>query len=108
MMMDLKLVSSSGKYDAFGKYDTETKKMIVCKGSLVSDVLSDSRSFRGTETIKKLRLRYTKDRKVIEDVVFSSASTAANFITGVSTNGMVVWKNAEGEKLKTILFRMGR
>lgn len=41
--------------------------------------------------------------KVIKDAVFKSSSTAANFVTGTSTNGLMAWKNEDGIKLKQLI-----
>ena len=41
-----------------------------------------------------------KDGVVSKDVHFTSASTAANFVTGASTNGMTAWKTKDGKTLK--------
>ena len=41
--------------------------------------------------------------RVIKDVPFKSASTAANFVTGASTNGLTAWKDENGKTLKAIL-----
>jgi hypothetical protein len=37
---------------------------------------------------------------VKEDVIFKSASTAANFVTGSSTNGLTSWKTEEGKAIR--------
>ena len=41
------------------------------------------------------------------DMIFKSASTAANFVTGNSTNGLIAWKNKDGVILKTLIFWKG-
>ena len=33
----------------------------------------------------------------------SGIRTAANFVTGVSTNGLIAWKDIEGNTLKSLL-----
>ena len=35
-----------------------------------------------------------------KDAHFTSASTAASFVTGASTNGMTAWKTKGGKTLK--------
>lgn len=105
--MKLVLKSASGKYEAYGEYNPETKEMVVKKGSRVSRNISEGKTFRGAETIRKTRSLYVVNHVVQEDIVFKSASTAANFITGVSTNGLAVWKNEDGVTLKVILYKMG-
>ena len=57
----------------------------------------------GGEDIEKLRNEITKNNVVTKDYVFSSASTAANFVTGSSTNGMTRWKTESGKSIKEVL-----
>lgn len=40
---------------------------------------------------------------LLKDCKFSSASTAAQFVTGRSTNGLMVWKTKDNKKLKEIM-----
>ena len=88
---------------ATGEYDFSTGEMLVKKGAIVSEGVAIGGKFRSANTVIKNREQYCKGRKTIKDVVFSSASTAANFITGTSTNGLIAWKDKEGKALKEIL-----
>lgn len=85
---------------AEGEYDFETKKLTVMKGSIVSDQIC---VFRGAKTVEKYRDGTVMHRKLIKDITFSSASTAANFVTGCSTNGLRKWKDVSGRKLKNLI-----
>lgn len=89
--------------DAVGEYNEDTKELIVLKDSKVSSCVSEAEKFRGANTVIKQRKQYVKDNIVIENVMFKSSSTAANFVTGSSTNGLVAWKDENGKKLKDIL-----
>jgi hypothetical protein len=40
---------------------------------------------------------------VLKDCSFNSPSTAAQFVTGSSRNGYLVWKTKDGKKLKDII-----
>ena len=100
--MNVYLSNKKKSYNARGKYDFKTNQLIVKKGSQVSADVAYSASFRGSKTIEKLRNEYTKDGFLTEDVVFNSSSTAANFVTGRSSNGLILWKNAEGKTLKAL------
>ena len=54
---------------------------------------------------KKLQQKYLdkiKDGILIEDIEFSSPSTAANFFTGGNVNGRDCWKTKEGKTLKEV------
>lgn len=51
---------------------------------------------------KLLASEKVKDFITVEDILFSSSSAAADFITGYSVSGPANWKNAEGKSLKEI------
>lgn len=89
--------------DAVAEYNPSTRVFIVKKGSRVSPDISHSEKFRGAKTIEKNREQYVRDGIVIKDATFKSSSTAANFVTGRSTNGLTVWKDKNGISLKMIL-----
>ena len=40
------------------------------------------------------------DGNIIKDCEFKSPSTAAQFVTGTSINGMLAWKTKDGKSLK--------
>lgn len=93
----------NGSIDAAADYNVVTKECIVLKGSIVSSVIAHSERFRGAASIEKARDGVVIDGKLIKDIKFKSASTAANFVTGTSTNGLVAWKNKDGKAIKDIL-----
>ena len=88
---------------ASGEFNPATKELTVFAGSVVSTSIKYSEKFRGANLIAKFRERYVVDRVVKEHVYFKSPSTAANFLTGNSTNGLIVWKTEKGETLQTVL-----
>ena len=94
------LRSSKKGIDAKGSYDKSSGLFIVKKGSIVSEVVSHSEKFRGAKTVEKLREEYVSGNKVKKDVEFKSSSSAANFVTGCSTNGFVAWKDESGKTFK--------
>ncbi len=51
----------------------------------------------------KSRIGVVDGARVIKDMSFKSVSTAANFVTGASTNGLTAWKDESGKTLKAIL-----
>ena len=55
-------------------------------------------------SIKKLRKTASIDSNNIlqEDQLFSSPSYAAAFVYGSNVNGLIYWKNAQGQTLKEI------
>ena len=88
---------------AEGEYDRKKGTLIVKKGSVVSKEVRYSNTFHGSQAIEKLRSQYVIDGIVHKDVAFSSASAAANFVCGSSTNGLIAWKTDKGIKLKDII-----
>ena len=97
--MKLYMKSPRKNYKAESIYDPESKAFTVLKGSVVNESVSESKTFRGAGTISRLREKFVKNNVVTEDVLFRSASTAANFVTGQSTNGMRSWKTEGGLSL---------
>ena len=101
--MKLFITRRSSGVKATAEYNPTSKRFVVLKGSVVSKVISTAPSFRGEKTVRILRDKYVVDRVVKEDVHFESSSTAANFVTGVSTDGPRTWKNEDGITLRDIL-----
>lgn len=91
-----------GSAKAEGNYDPKTGKLVVLKGSTVSSEVKHSEKFRSANKIESLRKEYVKNGEVIKDISFTSASTAANFVAGCSSNGLAVWKNKDGKSLKEL------
>lgn len=101
--MKLYLIRPRTNVNATAEYDIMTGSVTVLKGSIVSETIAYSEKFRGAKSIEKHRAGVVNGTKVITDVIFKSASTAANFVTGASTNGLTAWKDENGKTLKTIL-----
>ena len=102
--MEVFLVNKRGTVNAKGRYDEMTGTITVLKGSTISNNVSGG-TFRSADTVQKLRSnpKQVKGTQVISDIVFKSASTAANFVTGSSTNGLLSWKNKDGISLKKLI-----
>lgn len=101
--MRLYLERNRSNVRAVAEYDENAGTFTVLKGSTVSDTIAYTEKFRGAKSIEKSRTGTVSDGKVIKDVVFKSSSTAANFVTGSSTNGLTAWKNDKGVTLKSLL-----
>lgn len=76
---------------------------IVTKGSQMS--ASERASCR--DWVKNQRKALMEDGKVVdytfsEDVLFKSPSAAAACIVGGESNGLIMWKNDSGKKLKDL------
>ena len=95
---EMLLAFSSKKYYATCKWNN--KGFLLLKGSEISPTIGKSCS----NTIRQLREEYKKsinNRFILtEDILFTSSSAAAEFVTGCSVNGKVCWKNEEGVLLK--------
>lgn len=97
MKIELVLKRRDGKANANAIY--EDGNVIVRKGSLINldgSVLSEN------STAQKCRLDGSivgADGIVKKDVLFSSASMAATFVTGSISNGLKYWKSRDGKRL---------
>lgn len=101
--MRLYLTRPRSSIKAVADYDMASKSFVVLKDSIISETIAYSEKFRGAKSIEKSRVGVVDGTRVIKDVPFKSASTAANFVTGASTNGLTAWKDENGKTLKAIL-----
>lgn len=101
--MKLYMKRKNKTIEAVAEYDLENGSVTVLKGSTVSPTIAYTEKFRGAKSIEKSRSEYVENGIVIKDVYFKSASTAANFVTGSSTNGLTAWKSENGNTLQCIL-----
>ena len=101
--MELYLKKRNSNVTAVGKYDFISGTMTVKKGSVVSDDVHADGKFRSAKSVIRYRESYCDGNIVEKDAIFKSASTAANFVTGCSTNGLVAWKDSNGRTLREIV-----
>ena len=92
---------STGTVMAQGKVTTEG--FVVLKDSTVDPVSRKSLA----QGVVKLRTKYfqggqVKDGKLTEDILFSSSSTAADFLLGYSASGPQTWRTNDGRTLKEL------
>ena len=106
--MKFYLKNRKGTFNAIADYNEKTKKFIVLKGSHVNKHICNSPKFRGANTVAKLREEYVNIDVVIKEVEFKSPSTAANFVTGSSTNGCIAWKDEHNNTFNDIFGDRGR
>lgn len=97
--MKVFMKSTRKNYDATGVYDPEAKTLVVKKGSRVAESAAESKTFKGSQRIVRLWDETVEDCIVTKDMTFTSASTAANFVTGQSSNGLRTWKTEDGTDL---------
>ena len=86
--------------DVWGTAKETNEGFLLLKGSKVSQKSASHLS----ESLRNRRDRAPKDQNncLLEDVLLNSPSTAANFLIGQQTNGLIAWKNESGETLKSI------
>ena len=100
--MKMYLSDRHKRFSAIAEYNPQDGSFTVLRGSTVSDSISGAPTFRGAKTVLKLRNQYVKACLVQTDVVFTSSSSAANFVTGNSTDGTRTWKDEKGRTFKEI------
>lgn len=101
MVMSVFYVGRRHRTRATGEYDTNTGKVTVYKGSVVSETIAQ---FPKTEAIKALRERYTDDKgNLLQNITFDSPSAAAMFVSGYSANGLLAWHVEKHKTLKMAL-----
>lgn len=101
-MISLAIKRKDGKAEAYGIY--EDGKITVKKGSRIK---KDSDSvMKGYGDAKRARADNSvvdENGVVLKDITFNSASMAAVFVMGTSTNGLKVWKTEKNEKLEEVI-----
>ena len=101
--MKVYIVRERSGVNANGEFDPTTRSLTVLKGSVLSSTIAYTEKFRGAKSIEKSREGVLKGNVLQTDVAFKSASTAANFVTGTSTNGLTAWKDKDGKTIKEII-----
>lgn len=101
--MKVHISSRKKEYEALGEFDISTRELMIFKGAKVSKDIANSKTFKGARTIERMRESVVSNNVLQEDKKFKSPSTAANFVTGRSTNGLIAWKTEDGIKLKDII-----
>ena len=101
--MKVYIIREKKEIMATGIYDVSSGRLTVKKGSMLSADISTAEKFRGAKSVGKNREGIVDKCILQKDVEFKSPSTAANFVTGISTNGLVAWKTKDGKTLKDAL-----
>ena len=89
--------------NAIAEFDPASKAVTVLQGSILSDTIAYTATFRGAKSIEKSREGVLVGNVLQRNIPFKSASTAANFVTGRSTNGLTAWKDENGKTIKEII-----
>jgi hypothetical protein len=102
--MKIYLKGRENQFDAKGVISKDGK-VTVLKGSRVKEVYSEKIP---SEAVKARNNTKMKEFIIDEDIVFESASTAAAFVTGNSTNGLRAWKTEKREELGKVIAGKGK
>lgn len=90
------------KCDAVGFYNSSG--FTVLKDSVIADTSVQSFSWKEKREAMLKEYTATENEKLVMtcDKVFSSPSTAADFCSGSSNNGWIVWKDKDGNTLDSV------
>lgn len=90
--------------NASGKGMVTTEGFVLFAGAVLNEKTSEKSLSKGAATLRKKHLasNKVKDYVTTEDILFSSSSAAADFVTGYSVSGPATWKNAAGVTLKEL------
>ena len=91
-------IKKIGKIEADGMQTAEG--FVVFKGSRISPVEDDT--IRSGVRQQRKAAKIDDNNILLEDMLFSSPSSAAAFVIGKSTNGLIYWKNRDGQTLKSL------
>lgn len=90
--------------NASGKGMITTEGFVLFAGAVLNEKTSEKSLSKGAATLRKKHLASNKVKNFVttEDILFSSSSAAADFVTGYSVSGPATWKNAAGMTLKEL------
>jgi hypothetical protein len=99
LFMEQNMRNSQITVKAFCKRTSEG--FVVLKGSLLNPIITES-TCSGIAKQARQQSRIDSNYILQEDFLFKSSSSAAEFVTGASANGLIVWKTRSGKTLKDI------
>ena len=102
MKLNLHTKSRDGLYEAKSIYKDGV--VTVLKNSRINN--KNNPNFKPSETIKsKIEDKTLVDNNgvVLKDIEFNSLSTAATFVAGRISNGMITWKTDDGKYVRYTL-----
>lgn len=106
--MKIKVTLRQRSTEVFAEALYEGETITVLPGGMISKDFADH--IRGGKMAKGYRDNpeyVDKSGKIIKKCEFSSPSTAAQFVTGRSTNGYEAWKVEDGKSLGAYLKEKG-
>ena len=99
---DEKLFLNMGNVNASGIVTTEGFGLLA--GAVVNEKTSEKSLSKGAVAMRKKHFDAgrVKELMTTEDILFSSSSAAADFVTGYSVSGPANWKDKNGKTLKEL------
>lgn len=99
---DERLYITAGNAQAEGYVTTEG--FVVLAGAVINEKTSEKSLSKGLVALRSNLIDSDKVENFVttEDILFSSSSAAAAFVTGYSVSGPMAWKNAAGVMLKEL------
>lgn len=97
------LYLKAGSADAVGAVTAEG--FVVLAGAKINEKTSEKSLSKGMVKLRKKHFdtgHVGADLVTTEDILFSSSSAAADFVTGYSVSGPATWKDKNGKTLKEI------
>lgn len=97
------LYLKTGTADAVGEITSEG--FVVLKGSRINEKTSEKSLSKGMKAIREKHIAsglVNEEHITTDDILFSSSSATADFVTGYSVSGPAVWKNIKGKSLREI------
>ena len=96
------LYLSAGNASARGVVTTEG--FVLLQGAKINEACSTKSLNKGIVQLREKYLAdgHVKDFETTEDILFSSSSAAADFVTGYSVSGPQTWKTKDGKTLKEL------
>lgn len=94
------LCFSGNSFNAIGKQVSEG--FVVFKGSVINSSISQSCSYRAKKLREEYKNKIDKNMTLKETLLFSSPSSASDFVSGYSSNGKISWKTKDGKTLRDL------
>lgn len=101
----MKAVLNSRKELHFAEALIEGKATTVLKGAKININSSFPKMVRSVVALREDRSTVSAEGILLHDVTFDSPSTAAQFVTGRSVNGYIVWRPNDEMPLREYLKR---
>lgn len=99
--LTLYMISDLADYNAIGIYSDG--KITVLKGSKIRKPNNNTKRNQYVNEIRNNPLKVNDEMIVLEDIEFSSPSTAAQFVADTNRNGLLYWRNKDNKKLRDLL-----